>query len=362
MRNILGNNLTLTLFGESHGPYVGATLDGLSAGIKIDYELIHRQLAARRPQNKFETSRIELDEYEIISGVFDGYTTGSPLTILIPNNNTKSYDYEQFKKVPRPSHADYVAEVKYRGFQDYRGGGHFSGRITAAIVVAGAIVMKALEELGIYIGTHILECAGIKDRHFSGSLEEVLHLNNQKFPVLDDLEKELQEKLEMIASTKDSVGGLLETIILGVPVGLGEPWFSSVEGLIANAVFGIGGIKGIAFGKGFDYKDALGSQVNDEFRFVDGEVQTSTNNNGGINGGITNGMPVVFTTVVKPTPSISQEQNTINLNNYENTKLTIQGRHDPAIIRRVAVVLNSVTALVVADMMLIKYGQDVLGE
>ncbi len=360
MRNILGTNLTITLFGESHGPFIGATLDGLCAGLKVEDDVIKEALAKRRPQSHIETSRVETDNYEIISGVFNGYTTGAPLTILIPNKNTKSLDYSQIKTMPRPSHADYVAYQKYHGFNDYRGGGHFSGRLTAPLVALGAIIKKALENKNIYIGTHIYECGQVTDRSFTGNALEIINLNQKNFPVLDDIEEDVYKVIEEKALNGDSIGGLVETQIVGLPVGLGEPWFSSVEGLLSLAIFGIGGIKGIEFGLGFDFKNASGSSANDEFYYENNVVKTKTNNNGGINGGITNGMPVVFKCVVKPTPSISKSQQTINLEEETNTEIIINGRHDPAIIRRICSVIDSVTALVVADMLAIKYGSDFL--
>ena len=359
MKNTLGVSVSVTLFGESHGEAIGAVIDGLSAGIKIDYGFIDKQLSRRRPSSAIDTARQEKDEYKIVSGVFNGYTTGTPIAIIIPNIDTKSKDYSKIKDTPRPSHADYVARVKYGGYEDYRGGGHFSGRITAPLVAAGAVCMMALNKLGIKIGTHILKCGGVSDRQFDNCREDVLALENKAFPVLNDIEKEITEKILEAKNDGDSVGGILQTAICGVPAGVGEPWFDSVEGVISHALFGIGGIKGVEFGSGFSMADMRGSNANDAFVYENGRVVTKTNNNGGINGGITNGMPIVFNCAVKPTPSIYKEQDTVNLENGEGAKIRIEGRHDPAIVRRVSVVVDSVSAICIADMLAQKYGSDV---
>ena len=359
MRNILGNNLTVTVFGESHGSHIGAIIDGITAGIKVDENFINECLAKRRPQGKGETARVEKDEYKIVSGVFNGYTTGSPLCIVIENNDTKSKDYSLIKDLARPSHADYVANVKYNGFNDYRGGGHFSGRITASIVASGAILLKALEKLNIKIGCHIKKCGNILDKDFNDFDNEIDKVNNMIFPVINDVEEQMKEEINNAASNKDSIGGIIQTAITGLPVGLGEPMFSSLEGELSKAMFAIGGIKGIEFGLGFNFANVKGSEANDEFVIVDGKVKTKTNNNGGINGGISNGMPIVFNVAIRPTPSILKEQNTINMHTKQNDKLTIQGRHDPAIIRRINIVIRCMCALVISDMLITKYGQDV---
>ena len=360
MKNVLGTNVTLTLFGESHNELIGATLDGVTPGIKVDEEIIKNQLTKRRPSGKTETPRVENDNFKIISGVFNGYTTGAPLTILIENNNIKSKDYSKIQNIARPSHADYVAYEKYHGYNDYRGGGHFSGRITAPIVAIGSILLNALKEKGIYIGTHILECAGVHDRNFENVEKDVKYLNEQDYPVLNNIKDDITTKILEVAANNDSVGGILQSAVVGLPVGLGEPWFSSVEGIIANAMFSIGGVKGIEFGAGFAFKNMTGSIANDNFYYENNVVKTTTNNNGGINGGITNGMPVVFNLAIKPTPSIGIEQDTIDFVNKENTSLEITGRHDPAIIRRMAVVVDSLLAIVVCDMLATKYGNDFL--
>lgn len=360
MRNTIGDNITLTLFGESHGSTIGAVLDGIQAGILVDEEFISKMLSKRRPQKDIETSRVELDEFEIVSGVFNGFTTGAPLTILIPNKNVLSRDYNELKNVMRPSHADYVAYSKYQGFNDYRGGGHFSGRLTAPIVAVCAILIKALREKGIYIGTHIKKCGQAIDKDFSLNAEEIKSLIEKDFPVLDNIEEDIKNEITKAKESSDSIGGILQTAIVGLPVGLGSEWFSSVEGKLANACFSIGGIKGIEFGKGFGFSELLGSVANDQIYLENNEVKTYTNNNGGINGGLTNGMPVVFNLAVKPTPSIMKTQNTINVEKMENTTLELNGRHDPAIIRRMAIVIDSIVALVVCDLLKEKFGENFL--
>ena len=359
MRNVLGNNLTVTVFGESHGSHIGAVIDGITAGIKVDENYINDCLAKRRPQGKGETARVEKDNYSIVSGVFNGYTTGSPLCIIIENSNIKSKDYSLIKNLARPSHADYVANIKYNGFNDYRGGGHFSGRITASIVASGAILLQALEKLNIKIGCHIKKCGKIIDKDFNDFNNEIDKVNNMIFPVIDDVEEQMKKEINNAASNQDSIGGIIQTAITGLPVGLGEPMFSSLEGELSKALFAIGGIKGIEFGLGFNFANVKGSEANDEFAMVDGKVRTITNNNGGINGGSSNSMPVVFNVVVRPTPSILKEQNTINMQTKQNEKLIIQGRHDPAIIRRINIVIRCMCAFVISDMLITKYGQDV---
>ena len=359
MSNVLGNNLKITVFGESHGPFVGITIDGISAGVEINRDFIDECLSKRRPSTSYETKRVELDEYQIISGEFNGFTTGAPLTIIIPNSNTKSSDYEELKVKPRPSHADYVANVKYAGYQDYRGGGHFSGRVTAAIVAGGAIVLSALEKIGIKIGSHILSVGNVKDRKFIQTSNDIDLINSKDFPCFDS-QKEMEIAMQEAANDLDSIGGVIETMVTGLPVGLGSPMFDSLESLISHAMFSIGGIKGVEFGEGFKFGELKGSTANDAFEYSKGKVVTKTNNNGGINGGITNGMPVVFNVAVKPTPSISKEQETVNLIDGNNDSLLIKGRHDPAIIRRVNIVVRCMTAIVIGDLLISRYGEEVL--
>ncbi len=365
MRNTIGRNITLTLFGESHGEAIGAVLDGMPAGIEVCDGFIAEQLSKRRPSGAIETARVENDNFSIISGVFNGHTTGAPICILIPNNNTRSADYEKNYGIARPSHADYAAHIKYDGFEDYRGGGHFSGRITAGIVAAGAIAIKALEKHNIKIGTHILNCGGVSDTDLlttdtDRTAECIDALNTKPFPVISDISDYISAEILKAKNAQDSIGGIVQTAITGLKAGVGEPWFDSLEGAIANAVFSIGGVKGVEFGAGFAISGMKGSEANDSFCVKNGKIQTTTNNNGGINGGISNGMPIVFNTAVKPTPSIAQPQQSVNMLTSQEQTLTLTGRHDPAIIRRICIVISSITAIVLCDMLSLKEGTDYL--
>ncbi len=360
MKNTFGSSLTLTLFGESHGEAIGAVLDGLPGGIKVNTAVIEELLSKRRPSSAVDTARREKDEFRIVSGLFEGKTTGTPLCILIPNEDKHSGDYASLYGKARPSHADYAAFCKYHGFEDYRGGGHFSGRITAALVAAGGILLPMLEEIGITVGTHIKSCARIQDRDFENIKEDIAFLRNAQFPVLDSQKgEEMAAEILKAKSELDSVGGVAETAVYGMPSGVGEPWFDSVEGLLSHALFSLGGVKGIEFGMGFAMADSRGSLCNDAFRVKEGKIVTESNNNGGINGGITNGMPLVFRCAVKPTPSIARAQETVDFLKGENVSINIKGRHDPAIIRRICPVINSVTALVLCDLLATRYGTDV---
>lgn len=350
----------MTVFGESHGPAVGVVLDGLTPGLRVDKEFVAKQLSMRRPCGKTDTARVEKDEFSILSGEYQGFTTGTPLTIVIPNENVRSSDYDSLRCRPRPSHADYTAELKYHGFQDPRGGGHFSGRVTAAIVAAGAVCLQALENKGIKIGTHILRCGEVEDASFADYEAEIAALSDKQFPVINELEEQMREQIAAAAAQGDSVGGVIQTAIVGLPAGVGEPWFDSLEGVISRAVFAIGGIKGIEFGLGFGFGAARGSQANDAFCMKDGKVETLSNNNGGINGGISNGMPIVFNMAVKPTPSISSTQQTVDLETGKEVELDIKGRHDPAIIRRICIVVTSLLAVVLCDVLAQRFGTDYL--
>ena len=361
MKNSFGNNLTVTLFGESHGEYIGAVLDGLAPGIRIDDEYIKAKLTLRRPAGKISTARVEGDEYMIVSGAYNGFTTGTPLCILIPNQNKKSADYQKTLDVPRPGHADFTAREKYHGFEDHRGGGHFSGRITAALVAAGAILGSALESKGIKIGSHITELRGAFDRSFEDYESEIDLVNSRQFPTLtDEAEERMKKEIEKAASMGDSVGGILESAIIGLPRGLGEPWFDSVESMLSHGLFAIPGVKGVEFGLGFAFADIYGSEANDPFVIRNGEIITETNNNGGINGGITNGMPITFRTAIKPTPSIFKEQTSVSLSEMKEVALKLEGRHDPAIIHRARAVVDAVAALTVADLLTGRFGTDYL--
>ncbi len=359
MKNTFGNSVAVTLFGESHGEYIGAVVDGLAPGIKIDNDYIANMLTLRRPDGKISTPRKEKDEFKIVSGVIDNTTSGTPITILIPNENIKSGDYSQMKTVARPSHADFTAECKYHGFQDSRGGGHFSGRITAALVAAGAVCRLALEQKGIQIGTHIKKCAGISDRDFSDYPTDIKALNQTTFAVLDEVcSEKMRDAILAAAAEGDSVGGVLETVIMGLPQGVGEPWFDTVEGLLSHIMFSIPAVKGIEFGAGFAIADMRGSEANDPFRMNNGAVYCTTNNNGGVNGGITNGMPIIFRTAIKPTPTIFKPQNTVDFKAMTETVLQPKGRHDPAIVHRARVVQDAAAAIVMCDALALRFGTD----
>ncbi len=359
MKNTIGNNISLTLFGESHGASVGCVIDGLASGIPVDEEYIKKLLSLRRPSGSISTARHEADEFIIHSGVFNGYTTGTPICITIPNNDTRSKDYEKTSRLARPSHADYTAHIKYRGYEDYRGGGHFSGRITAALVAAGGIIIPALNKKGIYIGTHVKRIGGVDDRDFSDMINDIKALSEMQFATLDEnAGVMMQEKIINAKANGDSVGGVLETAVVGVEAGVGEPWFDTVEGLLSHALFSIPAVKALEFGAGFAFGDMCGSVANDLFYTENNTVCTVTNNSGGINGGITNGMPIIFRCAVRPTPTISQEQNTIDYVNLKNAILASKGRHDPCIVHRARIVVDCVTALVIADALATKHGTD----
>ncbi len=367
MKNTLGENFCVTIFGESHGPYIGVVLDGIAPGIEVNKDFINHQLDLRRPSGKISTKRVETDEFILASGVFNDKTTGTPLTILIPNSVQHSKDYEKTATLARPGHADYTANVKYHGFQDFRGGGHFSGRITAALVAAGGIIIPELEKKGIKIGTHIKSLGGIKDRNFEDYQNDIDFLGGTNFPVLDaDKSEQMKTLAEKIAAEGDSVGGVLESVILGMPAGVGEPWFGTLESELSYALFSIPAIKGVQFGDGFDMVDSFGSEFNDSLQIVQdngkSKVITKTNHNGGINGGISNGMPILFRCAVKPTPSIYKTQDTIDMSKNENAKLNIQGRHDPAIIHRARIVVDSVASFVIYDALAGRFGTDFFGE
>ena len=359
MKNVFGNNITVTLFGESHGSQIGAVVDGLAPGLEVDLNFIRKQLELRKPHGNLSTKRVETDEPHIVSGVFEGKTTGTPLCILFENSNTKSKDYAKTKDLVRPGHADFTALEKYHGFADYRGGGHFSGRITTPLVAVGAIFIQALQKKGIIIGSHIQKCGPIEDRKFTNHESDIQQVNELLFAVLDEQVRDrMQNYILEAAKEGDSVGGILETMVLGMPAGVGEPWFDTMESMLAHALFSIPAVKGVEFGTGFGFSNLKGSEANDAFEMQDGKVTTKTNNNGGINGGITNGMPLRFQTVVKPTPSIYKKQETVNVVTKTNEIMQIEGRHDPAIIHRARVVVDSMTAIVLADMLTTRFGTD----
>lgn len=355
MSNTFGDNVKITIFGESHGKAVGAVLDGIKAGIEVDEKFIENQLLRRSPSffGYLSAARKENDSFEIISGVFDGKTTGTPICFLIKNKDAKSSDYESLSGIMRPSHADYTSYVKYKGFADSRGGGHFSGRLTSPLVAAGALALDELNKKGIEIITHIKSCMDISDRAFGDKEADKKILSEEKISALDsDFREKLAKKISETAKDGDSLGGILETAVYGLPAGVGEPWFDTLEGNIAKMIFSVPAVKGIEFGDGFMFSQKYGSEANDAFYYDENKnVRTKTNHNGGINGGISNGMPVVFRTVIKPTPSISKKQETVNVIEQKDTEIEIKGRHDSAIFLRAPVIINCAAALAVLDML-----------
>lgn len=355
MYNSFGNLLRITLFGESHGTGIGVVIDGLPAGLAIDWEAVAFQMARRAPgRDALSTSRKEADLPVIQSGYFDGHTTGTPLCAVISNTNTRSGDYEP--NILRPSHADYTGSVRYGGFGDYRGGGHFSGRITAPLVFAGAVCRQWLEKEGIAIGAHIAQIETVTDRRFDpcgltgGQLDA---LTRMPFPVLDaDAGARMQEAILAAKKEADSVGGIIECGITGLAPGLGTPFFGSVESRLSAMLFSIPAVKGVAFGEGFGFAALRGSEANDSFCLDGDAIRTRTNHNAGLNGGITNGMPVVFTVAVKPTPSIGQPQKTVDIAAGAEVEARIHGRHDPCIVQRAVPVVESAAAVVLAELVL----------
>ncbi len=363
MKNTFGDSLSITLFGESHGEAIGAVLDGVAPGIQVDEEFIDKQLSLRRPQGRISTQRKEADKFRIVSGVKNGRACGTPICILIENSDTKSEDYSLFSALPRPSHADFTGREKYHGFEDNAGGGHFSGRITAPIVAAAAIIIPALNKKGIYIGTHIKKVSEIEDREFSDYMSDIEYLSNTYFALLDNaVAEKMKEKIISAASEGDSIGGILETAVIGVPSGVGEPWFDTVESKLSHALFSVPAVKGVEFGAGFSFGCMKGSQANDVFTVNNGKIVTETNNNGGVVGGITSGMPIIIRCAIKPTPTISKPQKTVDLKTLKEEELIAPGRHDPFIAHRARVVVDSVVALTLADMLALRFGTDWLAK
>ena len=361
MKNTIGSAVSFTLFGESHGPAVGGVLDGLAAGIPIDRQRLDDFMQRRRAKaDGLTTARVEADQVEILSGLWNGRTTGTPLAFVIQNRNTRSADYRQGPA--RPGHADWTAHQKYEGFEDWRGGGHFSGRLTAPIVAAGGICEQILAAKGIQMGTHIARIADAADRPFtqreSDLKNELIEIwKTGDLPVLDSRTREnMKTRIRAAAAEGDSVGGILETAVLGLPGGLGEPFFDSVESTLSHLLFSIPAVKGVEFGLGFGFADHTGSEVNDPLAVENGRICTRTNHNGGINGGITNGMPLLFRSCVKPTPSIGKAQDTVDLLTGQPAELAVRGRHDPCILPRAAIVQTAVTALALLDLCTQRYG------
>ena len=354
MKNTFGNAVSLTIFGESHGAAIGAVLDGLAAGLPVESDYIAARMERRRARGDgFSTARIEPDKVEFLSGVVNGHTTGTAIALTIANTNTRSGDYAKTADLLRPGHADYTAYAKYEGWQDARGGGHFSGRVTAAAVAAGSICERVLAGHGIRVYTHIARLAGVEDAPLSSAAGLACpEPENGHFALLDpSREAAMQQAVRAAAAEGDSVGGVLETIVTGLPAGVGEPWFDSVESELAHIAFAIPAVKGIEFGMGFAMADQRGSCANDAFCMREGKIATATNHNGGVNGGIANGMPLVFRTAVKPTPSIYKPQQTVDYVAKRDAQLQIQGRHDPCIVHRAAVVQTCAAALGLLDLL-----------
>lgn len=350
-----GHHIELSLFGESHGKAIGITIGNLPAGIKLDMDTIKKDMQRRAPgKNKMSTQRKEADEVEILSGVLDGYTTGAPLCGIIKNTSQHSKDYSYLKDNMRPGHSDYPAYVKYKGFNDVRGGGHFSGRLTAPIVFAGAIAKQILAQKGIHVGAHILSIKDVKDVHYPLGVDaSYLEEQGQKeYPVInEETFDKMQERIEEARMEGNSVGGKIECAITGMPAGIGNPFFDSIEAHLTPLLFSIPAVKSVSFGDLDDITLLTGKEANDAYYYDNEQVKTSTNHNGGITGGISNGMPILFTVGIKPTPSISQKQKTINVHTKENTELEIVGRHDPCIVPRAIVVVEAMAAIGILDML-----------
>lgn len=356
MSGMWGNNIKISIFGESHGNAIGINIDGLPSGFDIDMDKVMIEMSRRAPgKSPLSTPRKEGDIPEILSGYFNGKTTGTPLCAIIRNSNTKSKDYSKLKDVMRPGHADYTGAIRYEGFNDYRGGGHFSGRITAPLVFAGAICKQILERKGISIVAHVNSIGNIKDKSFLDvdiNEELISSLNGKELPLVNsELEEAMRQEVMNARKDMDSVGGTIECAVLGIKPGIGNPFFDSVESTLAHLMFSVPAVKGIEFGKGFDISKMRGSEANDEYYLDDKAVKTRTNNNGGILGGITNGMPIVFKVAIKPTASIFKEQSTVNIATMEETKLSIEGRHDPCIVQRALPVIEAVTAIGILELM-----------
>lgn len=353
MSSTYGENLKLSIFGQSHGAAIGMVLDGIPAGLPVDLEVLQQFLNRRAPgQNDYSTPRKEEDRPEFLSGILDGYTCGAPVSAMIRNKNTRSGDYANLKDCPRPGHADYTAQVKYRGYQDSAGGGHFSGRLTAPLCIAGGLCKQWLECRGIRVGAHIYGIHGVWDTPFD-AMNPQLEAVSGSFPVLDTAAGQaMRTAISEAKARGDSVGGIVECAVTGLPAGLGEPMFGGVEGRIAQIVYGIPAVKGVSFGMGFANCLGYGSEYNDSFAMQDGKVITTTNHCSGILGGITNSMPIVFQTAFKPTPSISLEQSSVSLSKGENQPLVVHGRHDPCIVPRAVPVVEAAAAIAIFDLLL----------
>lgn len=352
MSGIWGEKIKLSVFGESHGPAVGLVLEGMKPGLKIDFEEISRRMKKRAPGGSLATPRKEADEVRILSGVYNGTTQGTPIAAMIENTNIQSSDYENIRNIPRPSHADYAAHLKYQGFADMRGGGHFSGRLTAPLVFAGALCMQALAQEGITLAGRLKMAGGAWDKDIDYSHETIKLLTLKDFPVMDEKsEEEIKAAIEKARAEGDSVGGIAEVFAVGMKKGLGGPLFEGAEGKIASILFGIPGVKGVEFGGGFALSSMRGSQANDALEAgINGGAVYQTNHSGGIQGGITTGEPLIARVAFKPTPSIAQEQDSVDLSSGENTKISIRGRHDPCIALRGVYAAEACMAVALLDL------------
>lgn len=357
MSGVWGKNITLSIFGESHGNAIGVVIDGLKPGIKLNIDAINFEMQRRAPgRNNLSTARNESDSFEILSGYFNERTTGTPLCAIIRNKDHHSKDYGNLKNLMRPGHADYTGNIRYSSFNDYRGGGHFSGRITAPLVFAGAIAKQLLLERNIIIGSHVKSIENIEDDTFnpvSIDADLLKNLAKETLPVIDSKNADkMQNTILEAKNNLDSVGGIVETAIINIPAGVGSPFFHSIESQLSQIIFSIPAVKGIEFGEGFDITKMHGSSSNDEF-YMDGDtVKTKTNNNGGILGGISSGMPIIFKTAIKPTSSISRVQHTVDISTHEDADLLVKGRHDPCIVLRAIPVIEACSALAILDLML----------
>lgn len=357
MSSEFGKNIKLSIFGESHGEAIGCVIDGLPSGVRLDMDKIYLDMSRRAPgKDKTATPRLEKDIPHILSGVLDSVTTGAPLAMIIENTNTKSGDYSNLLTVPRPSHSDYPAYVKYGGNNDIRGGGHFSGRLTAPLVFAGAVAKQILGEKGITIGAHIAQIGSARDEMLDKnniSADLLNQLTSKSFSVISkDAEENMRAVVEKARMSLDSVGGAVECAVVGLPIGIGSNMFSTVESHLSSILFGIPAVKGVQFGAGFDFAEMTGSQANDGYRIKDGAVSLVSNNNGGVLGGMTTGAPLVLSVVIKPTPSISQPQQSVNLQTMTDETLVIHGRHDPCIVPRAVPVVEAAVALGILDLMM----------
>ena len=353
MSSTYGENLKLSIFGQSHGAAIGMTLDGIPAGLPVDTDALQIFLNRRAPgQNDWSTPRKEADRPEFLSGILDGYTCGAPIAAAIYNKNTRSGDYANLKDCPRPGHADFTAQIKYGGFQDAAGGGHFSGRLTAPLCIAGGLCKQWLEGMGIQVFAHIAAIAGISDTPFDPLAPDMDSIQPE-FPVVNqDAGARMRAVISAAKGDGDSVGGIVECAVTGLPAGVGEPMFGGAESRIAQIVYGVPAVKGVEFGAGFAAAGLRGSQNNDDYVISDGQIRTATNNSGGILGGITTGMPLIFRAALKPTPSISRPQQSVSLSSGEMQELVVKGRHDPCIVPRAVPVIEAAAAIAIFDMIL----------